>query len=120
MSESQLLNDIIRALYPWVHLHRANVGCVRTETGRWFSTGLPKGFPDLHGTLPVSVTGYDKAVPVFIECKTGRNKPSPEQAAFIGEELEKGSIAGVCYSVEDALALITPHIRKVEDGKETV
>ena len=64
MNESMLLSNVIKALYPWVKLHRANVGTVVTNTGRKFSTGLPKGFPDLFGTLPASKSRTGTAVPV--------------------------------------------------------
>ncbi len=113
-NESMLVNEIIRGLYKWVHLQRANV--IRgTHDGRRLNTGLPKGFPDLFGTLPAEKNRYGVAVPVFIECKRGYNKPTPEQAKFIADELAKGSIAGVCYSVEDAFALIRPHLKNARD-----
>lgn len=109
-NESMLVHDIIVALSQWVKLMRANVGSVKTQDGRWFRTGLPKGFPDLFGTLPAYMTNSKTAIPVFIECKIDNNKPSPEQVRFISDELAKGSIAGVCYSVKDAINLISPHI----------
>lgn len=111
MRESQLVNDIIRALWPWIHLHRVNVGTVKTEDGRKFSTGLPKGFPDLFGTLPASVSRTGRAVPVFIECKVGDNKLSEEQRKFLTEEREKGSAVAVCRSVEDARRFVFRYLK---------
>lgn len=120
MRESDLLNDIIRALYPWIRLNRANVGSVKTSDGRWFSTGLPKGFSDLFGTLPAAVTGLQKAVPVYIEVKIPGGKVSPEQEKFIETELSKGAIAGVCYSADDAYKLIEPYLRDGMKRREGV
>lgn len=113
-NESMLVYEIIRRLYPWVHMQRVNV--IRgTHDGRRLNTGLPKGFPDLFGTLPAKNNRYGVAVPVFIECKYGYNKPTPAQEKFIAEELAKGSIAGVCYSVEEAFSLIRPHLKTSQE-----
>jgi hypothetical protein len=100
-SEGKLLSDIIRATYPYVRLFRANVGRVKLPDGRWFSTGLPKGYPDLCGYHRIS----GKAV--YIECKLKYNKPSEEQQKFIDEARAAGAIAAVCYSVDEALELVT-------------
>lgn len=99
-SEGKLLSDIIRATYPYVRLFRANVGRVKLPDGRWFSTGLPKGYPDLCGYHRIS----GKAV--YIECKLKYNKPSEEQIKFIDEAKAAGALAAVCYSVEDAVRLV--------------
>ncbi len=100
-SEGRLLYDIIKATYPYVRLFRANVGRIKMPDGRWFSTGLPKGYPDLCGYHRTS----GKAV--YIECKLKYNKPSEEQLKFIEEAKAAGALAAVCYSVEDAVKLVT-------------
>lgn len=99
-NESQLLNAVIRVLYPHCKLYRVNVGRMRTPDGRWFSTGVPAGFPDL--------AGYRKSDgrAVYIECKVKPNKPTPKQAAFIEAARECGCLAAVCYSPEEALSLV--------------
>lgn len=74
---------------------RSNVGKVRTADGRWFDTGLPKGFSDLFGFLPRSGRIF------FIECKVKPNKPTPEQVNFIHVVQNLGAIALVAYSVEE-------------------
>lgn len=99
-TESQLVNEIFRAVYPHAQLFRANVGSVKTADGRRFSTGLPKGFPDLFGYRRRD----GKAV--YIECKLDYNHASNEQAAFIIRAQAAGALAGVCYSVDDALSLV--------------
>ena len=44
---------------------------------------------------------------VYIECKLSYNKPSEEQVKFIEEARAAGALAAVCYSVEDAVRLVT-------------
>lgn len=100
MNESALVNEIFRALYPYARLYRINVIRVKNTQGRWLTTGVPKGYSDLSGYR----IGDGRAV--YIECKVAPNKPTPEQAAFLARAQADGAIAGVCYSVEDALALI--------------
>jgi hypothetical protein len=104
VNESRLVSDIIRATYPFVKLFRANVGRVKLPDGRWFSTGLPKGYPDL--------CGYHRATgrAVYIECKMPYNKPSEEQLKFIDEARAAGAIAAVCYSVQEAVELVTKEL----------
>ena len=77
---------------------RANVGTGRTIDGRYFNTGLPKGFSDLFGVLPGGRA-------FFIECKVKPNKPAKEQVNFIEQMKSCGAYAGVAYSVEEALEI---------------
>lgn len=81
-------------------IFRANVGSWVTKDGRYVSTGLPNGFPDLFGVRLAD----GKAV--FIEVKKPDGKIRPEQAQFIGQMRRYGFIAGVAYSVEDARKII--------------
>ena len=118
MRESQLLSDVIRALYPIVRLMRANVGTVKTADGKHFSTGLPKGFPDLFGVLKPEYSKSGAPLPVFIECKTGYRKPTEEQAAFLETYRGMGCIAGAVWSVDGAWELLMPYINTTEGGAE--
>lgn len=99
-TESQLLSAIIRILYPHCQLYRVNVGRMKTPDGRWFSTGVPAGYPDL--------SGYRRSDgrAVYIECKVRPNKPTAKQLEFIERARAQGCLAGVCYSPEEALSLI--------------
>ncbi len=99
-AESYLVNDIIRALYPHARLERHNVGKFYTADGRPIYAGPPKGYPDLSGNR----RGDGRAV--YIEAKIRPNKPTPEQLRYLADRRDEGAIAGVCYSVTDALALI--------------
>lgn len=115
MRESQLLADVIRGLYGAVKLMRANVGMVRTEDGRRFSSGLPKGFPDLFGFLPPELSRTGHVVPVFIECKVGANKPTPEQVDFLARHRVMGCACGVARSVSDAWDIVIPYLAERPD-----
>lgn len=97
--ESELVNRIIHACWPYAELFRINTGSVKTATGYLFSTGTPAGFPD--------IAGYSRSGgrAVYIECKVAPNKPTDKQIAFIEKAKAAGCLAGVCYSVEDAKRL---------------
>ena len=78
---------------------RVNVGKVRTADGRYFDTGLPKGFSDLFGFRP------DGRI-FFIEVKNKTGKLRPEQENFMKVAKSKGALAGVARSVEDAMEIV--------------
>lgn len=99
-NESELVNNIIRALYPYADMDRVNVIRVKNAQGRWLTTGVSKGYSDLSGCR------ISDGRAVYIECKVAPNKPTPEQELFLERKREHGAITGVCYSVEDALKLI--------------
>ena len=107
MTEGKLVADIIRAIYPIVRCFRINVGTVTTNTGHRFSTGAPKGYPDISGYR----RGDGRAV--LIEAKLPYNRASEQQPEFIEAARGEGAIAGVCTSVEEALKLVT-------EGREVV
>lgn len=77
---------------------RTNVGKVKMNDGRYFKTGLPKGFSDIialkHGET------------IFIELKTGNNKPTPAQIKFIEQMRLNGFKAGVAWNMEDILDIL--------------
>ncbi|MCM1227578.1 MAG: hypothetical protein NC320_09190 [Clostridium sp.] len=47
--EHSIQNDIRLTLRNICVMFRMNVGAARTPDGRYFTTGVPKGFPDLFG-----------------------------------------------------------------------
>ena len=77
---------------------------------RPFSTGLPPGFSDLFGLVPVVITpemvGQTVAVFVALEVKAPKGRPSDKQTAFIRAVNDNGGRAGVVRSPEDAVAII--------------
>ena len=98
--ESILLSEIIKALYDKGYkVFRVNAGSVKTSTGRWFRTGVPAGHPDLYG--------HRKDGRIFyLEVKVKPNKATDKQLAFIAEAKKNGALAGVVYSVQEALEIV--------------
>ena len=78
---------------------RANVGKVRMDNGRWFDTGLPKGFSDLFAVRAGKI--------YFIEVKRPGGRIRPEQVHFLDTMRQRyGCPGGIAYSVEDALKIV--------------
>ena len=75
--------------------------------GRYFNTGVPKGFSDLFGFRKSDGRS------VFIEVKTQKGRPTQEQKHFLEMMRKAGAIAGVCRSAEDAVSLV----ESVEENK---
>lgn len=99
-TESLIQNQIRVGLSQAGHMvFRANVGKVKTAEGRFFDTGLPKGFCDLFGFKP------DGQV-FFIEVKNETGRVRPEQKKFMEVMASKGALVGVARSVEDALKIV--------------
>ena len=98
--EHEIQNEIRLALADTCMIFRGNVGAGCTKDGRYFSTGLPKGFSDLFGFRKSD----GKAV--FIEVKTPKGRPTKEQLDFLYTMNKNGAIAGLCRSAEDAINLI--------------
>ena len=99
-TESLIQNQIRVGLSKAGHVvFRANVGKVKMQNGRWFETGVPKGFPDLFGFRP------DGRI-FFIEVKNETGKLRPEQKIFIEQMKKRGALAGVARSVEDAMEIV--------------
>lgn len=79
---------------------RINSGKVRMADGRWFDTGVPKGFSDL--------LACKNGRAYFLEVKTLTGKASPEQLKFIATMRDRyGCVAGIVRSVEEAVELVT-------------
>jgi len=79
---------------------RANVGKVFTSDGKYFDTGLPKGFSDLFGFRKSDGKIF------FIEVKTATGTVRKEQQQFIERMQAYGCLAGVARSVEDAREIL--------------
>lgn len=79
---------------------RTNTGKVKTIDGRWFDTGLPRGFPDLCGFRK-----YDGKM-FFIEVKNAIGKRRPDQIKFAEIIHDCPVLYGVARSVEDAVKII--------------
>lgn len=68
--------------------------------------GVKSGVPDLN--LPVARHGHHS---LWLEIKVGRNKPSPEQYAFIDALRAEGHKAEVCYGAARAIQIIWFYLR---------
>lgn len=99
--EHRIQNEIRLALADTCAMFRINVGKGYTPDGRYFDTGVPRGFSDLFGVRKADGRA------VFIEVKTPRGKPTDQQKNFLETMRKNGAIAGVCRSSEEALQLVT-------------
>lgn len=79
---------------------RGNVGKVRLPDGRFFDTGLPKGFPDLFGFRWVDNQIF------FIEVKSATGKPREDQIRFHEFLQSHGVIHGIARSDKEALMIV--------------
>lgn len=78
---------------------RANVGRFQTKDGRWFDTGLPRGFSDLFAVKDGRI--------YFLEVKTETGRPSKEQLKFLAVMRDRyGCVAEIVRSVDDAVRAV--------------
>ena len=97
MSESQLLYETLQELGKHGAAYRTNSGSVRLASGKYFRA-MPEGFSDVMFIRPDGVV-------CFVELKTGRNKLSDKQQAFIEKMRGMNCRAGVAYSVQEAMEI---------------
>lgn len=78
---------------------------------RPFSTGLPVGFPDLFGFVPVTITpdmvGQEIAVFAAVEVKQKTGRVSAKQRDMMAFLQKHGARAGVARSVGDAARILS-------------
>ena len=78
---------------------------------RPFSTGLPVGFPDLFGFVPVTITpdmvGQEIAVFAAVEVKQKAGRVSAKQRDMMAFLQKHGARAGVARSVDDAARILS-------------
>lgn len=79
---------------------RANVAKAQLADGRWLSTGLPNGFPDLFGFRWVDNQIF------FIEVKSKTGKPRPDQIRFHEFLQSHNAVHGIARSVQDAMMIV--------------
>ncbi|WP_282803960.1 VRR-NUC domain-containing protein [Secundilactobacillus kimchicus] len=99
--EHKIQNDIrVAVSQHGCTIFRANVGKVKMENGRWFDTGLPRGFPDLFGWR------HSDGKMFFIEVKNETGRLREDQKRFSKAISGHNVIYGVAHSVEDALKIV--------------
>lgn len=106
MTETDIQNLIRMALSPHAKVFRTNVGKVKTQDGKWFDTGLPKGHPDLYGFRKSDGKLF------YIEVKTPTGRLSGDQIKFREMVSQYDVIYGVARSVDDALEIIKKGLMK--------
>lgn len=103
MTREQIIQNNIRVAVSKAGctVFRANVGKVLMENGRWFDTGMPKGFPDLFGFRHLDGRFF------FIECKNEKGRLRDDQKRFAAMLQNYPNVLyGVARSVEDALKIV--------------
>lgn len=100
MKEIDIQNSIRLALNPYAVVFRGNVGKVRMADGRFFDTGLPKGFSDLFGFRKSDGKLF------FLEVKSKTGRLRKDQEHFLNTMQQYPVICGVCRSPEEAIDLI--------------
>lgn len=103
MTREQIIQNDIRVAVSKAGntVFRANVGKVLMENGRWFDTGMPKGFPDLFGFRHSDGRFF------FIECKNETGRLRDDQKRFAAMLKKYPNVLyGVARSVEDALKIV--------------
>jgi len=107
MTEQEILKQIQALSRGGVRLFRNNVGFDTTNKVRY---GLVPGSSDLIGWKTIEITkhhlGRKIAVFTAIEVKKKGGRPTPGQLQFIDVVDEAGGLAGICYSVEEAMELL--------------
>lgn len=88
--------------HDWLCFH-TNVGKVQMIDGRYFDTGLPKGWLDL-----LILTNKGKVI--FCETKIHPRKPTKEQINTIEVLRKRGFLAFVAYSLEEFIEAVEKYI----------
>lgn len=105
MRESDVQNSIRLALNPYAVIFRNNVGKVKTADGRWFDTGLPRGYSDL--------SGFRKSdgKMIFLEIKNDKGKLRQDQRHFLNTVSQYDVISGVARSDNEAIKIVTEGLK---------
>lgn len=112
MTESEILYQIRLSFgdCPDVRLFRNNCGALHDRGGRLVHYGLAPGSSDLIGLRTVTVTpemvGRQLAVFIGVECKTNKGRATEEQESFLHMLEQRGALAGIARSVDDAKRII--------------
>lgn len=108
MTESEILKQIHALSKGSVRLFRNNVGFDAVNKVRY---GLVPGSSDLIGWKTIQITphhvGHKVAVFTAIEVKKKGGRVAPGQQQFVDYVDECGGLSGICYSVEDAIELLS-------------
>ena len=112
-------NDEQAVLFEWAELHSRVYPCLLLmyhvpnegkrsprEGACLAKMGLKRGVPDI--CLPVARGGYHG---LYIELKVGKNKPTPDQEAYLQALEREGYFVALCYGALEAENIILRYIR---------
>lgn len=100
--------ELAAGKYPALRrLHHIPNGGQRSKAtaARLRAAGVKSGVPDL--CLPCARGGYHG---LYIEMKVGRNKPTANQADWLGYLRHAGYRAEVCWGADEAIGVITEYL----------
>lgn len=101
-------SEIMKRKYPELDLMYAVPNAARRSPrqGAWMKAeGMKAGVPDVH--LPVASGSY---IGLWLEMKSGKNNPTPEQRRRMGALEAVGHLCVVCYCWLDAAAVIEKYL----------
>lgn len=110
MKDYQLEHDVQNEIRIWCGEHdmlafRANVGSGYTRDGRYFTTGLPEGFPDL-----IVLTNYGRTI--YVECKTKVGRARKAQKILHYQMRRRNHVVLMPRSLNEFIEMITPYIKE--------
>jgi len=106
----ELEHDVQNKIRIWCGQHnwlafRANVIGGYTPDGRWVTSGLPEGFPDL-------IVLTDNGRTIYVECKTLKGRARDAQLNMHKQMRDRGHIVVMPRSLEQFIQEITPYIKE--------
>ena len=118
MINYELEHDVQNEIRIWCGEHkllafRANVIKGYSPDGRWITSGLPEGFPDV---IVLTNTGQT----IYVECKTLKGKARDAQKRLHKILKEMGHVVLMPRSLEQFIKEITPYIKtkEINHGEE--
>lgn len=112
MVDYKLEHDVQNEIRIWCGEHnllafRANVGSGYTVDGRYFTTGLPEGFPDV-------IVLDDDGHTIYVECKTLVGRARESQKRLHAELRKRNHTVLISHSLEEFVEQITAYIKAKE------
>lgn len=110
MVNYKLEHDIQNEIRIWCGEHgylafRANVIKGYSPDGRWITSGLPEGFPDV-------IVLTDKGQTIYVECKTLKGIARKKQIELHNIMRNMGHVVLMPRSLEQFIKEITPYIER--------
>ena len=97
---------MMRTQYPALQLYHHIPNGYKRTAARLIGQGVHSGVPDVF--IPVARGGYHG---IYVELKTGDNRPTPNQNEFMSGAMAEGYYCAVCYGWPCAAAVIEDYLR---------